>query len=228
MKRLIFTLALSLIIPMAMGAIQIPEPYYNMIRPSVGPLYDTNLVEGLEDLSVYSYTFSVDIDKVKENSEYNGHLYLQIHNPETNSWISTDINTSEDGETDPTRKGVINYRVDSKKFGDPFLGLSKFRFVDANGNALKYANNGESVEFIGPRIIVDLKDEKYKREQGGSYSYSVMARSESTVAIGLRGTMDKSNWVWIGSPIKSGSKAWTALEWKIMPYYKVVEFKIFE
>lgn len=230
MKRLILVLglALSLIIPIAMGALEIPEPSYNAVTPDEGPLYSTKPAIGLEDLSVYSYTYLVDLGKVKESSKSQDPLYLQIYNPETNNWINTSIDASEDGKEHPTMKGVIQYKVDSAKFGDPFLGLSKFRFIDAKGNALKDANNGDPIEFSGPRIVVNLKDEKYKKEPGGSYSYSVLARSEATVAIGLRGTLDRNNWVWIGSPFKSSSEGWTKLEWKNVPYYRVVEFKIFE
>jgi hypothetical protein len=228
MKKIILVLAMGLIIPIAIGALQLPEQYYCAVSPIEGPLYDTRPVEGLEDLSVYSYTFSIDIDKFKKALGYKGHLYLQIYNPETDRWINTGINASKDGVSDLTRKGVINYKIYSSKFGEPFLGQSKLRFVDKNGTALKDENNQESAEFDGPKIIADLKDEKYKRDQAGAYTYSVMARSESMQIIGLRGTLDKGNWVWVGSPLKSNSKTWTELEWKNATYYQVVEFKIFE
>ena len=227
MKRLILALAIGFIIPVVMGALEIPEPIYNAVTPSEGPLYVTKPAIGLEDLYIYSYKYGVDLEKIKQKFMHQSNLHLQIFNPETNNWIDTGINTSKEGIAHPTMKGVVEYKMDASEFGDPFLGLSKFRFVDVEGDALK-ETNGETIEFLGPRIVVNLKDEDYKRQANGLYSYSVWARSESTVAIGLRGTLDKMNWVWIGEPFKSSSKAWTKLEWKNAPYYRVVEFKIFD
>jgi hypothetical protein len=171
--------------------------------------------------------YSVDLDKLKEISRAEDPLFLEVYNPETGIWINTTINTLVDGDTDITRPEIVHYKVNLAELGSPFIGLSRFRFVDAKGNALRDSNNGDAIEFSGPRIVVNLKDENYKRLAGGLYSYSVWARSENTIAIGLRGTTDLSNWVWVGSPFKSSSMGWTKLEWTNAPYYKVVEFKIY-
>jgi hypothetical protein len=230
MKSLIslLVLALSLTAPIAIGALEIPEPLYNAVSPISGPLYATEPAVGLENISVYSYNYSLNIDQIKAASKSNDTLYLQIYNPETNNWIDTGINTAVDGKTYPATSEVVEYKVDSMMFGEPFLGLSKYRFVDAEGNALKDASNGNPIEFSGPRIVLNLKDEEFRRDADGTYSYSVLARSENTTPIGLQGTSDKINWTWIGSPIRSSSKSWTKLEWNNASYYKVVEFKVFE
>jgi hypothetical protein len=227
MERIILILVLGLIITISQAALEIPEPLYSAIDPGEGAIYITKPATGLEDLPVYTYVYSVDLDKLKSISRAEDPLFLEIYNPETEKWINTSINTAVDGDTDATRPEIVLYKVNLTELGSPFLGLSRFRFVDARGNALRDANNGEVIGFSGPRIVVNLKDENYKRLAGGLYSYSVWARSENTITIGLRGTADLSNWVWVGSPLKSSSKGWTKLEWTNAPYYKVVEFKIY-
>ena len=225
--KIILIMALMLITPIAQCALEIPEAAYYSVDPKEGPIYITNPAAGLEDLSVYSYTYSVDMDTLKENAGVEGPLFLEIFNPETGSWINTSINSEVDGSDDLTRIGVVNFKVNLADLSGPFLGLSKFRFVDVRGSPLRDANNGDAFEFSGPNIIVNFKDESYRSLGGGRYAYSVMARSERTVAVGLRTTSDGNNWIWVGTPLKSGSKGWTRLEWNNAPHYRVVEFKIY-
>ncbi|NPV63860.1 MAG: hypothetical protein HPY61_14760 [Methanotrichaceae archaeon] len=227
MKEILLILALGLIISITHAALEISESPYGKVDPENGSIYITKPATGLEDLPVYTYVYSVDLEKLKEISMAEDPLFLEIYNPETGNWINTSINTAVDGDPDITRPEIVHYKVNLAELGSPFLGLSRFRFVDARGNALRDANNGDAIEFSGPRIVVNLKDENYKRLAEGKYSYGVWARSEDTIAIGLRGTTDLSNWVWVGSPLKSSSMGWTKLEWIKMPYYKVIEFKIY-
>ena len=227
MKKITLFLALGLVVSISQAAIEIPESPYGAVDPWEGAVYITKPATGLEDLPIYTYAYSVDLDKLKEISRAEDPLFLEIYNPETEKWINTSINTALDGDTDVTRPEIVHYKVNLAELGSPFLGLSRFRLVDARGNALRDANNGDVIEFSGPRIVVNLKDENYRRLAGGLYSYSVWARSENTITIGLRGTADLSNWVWVGSPLKSSSKGWTKLEWTNAPYYRVVEFKVY-
>jgi hypothetical protein len=223
MKWIVLILATCVTISLAFGAMEIPQVPYNAIDPSEGPMYVTNLAVGLENLYVYMYTFSLDLEQFKDSYKANDPLFLEIYNPETQKWI----NTSIQGTKDLTKK-QFNYRVNFANLGEPFIGSSKFRLVDAKGNAIK-DTNGDAIEYAGPRIVVNLKDENYKRDSQGTYTYSVMARSDEqkTILIGLRGTLDKAKWDWVGTPQTVSSRGWTKLEWKNEPYYKVLEFKIY-
>jgi hypothetical protein len=225
MRWLVSILVFSLIVPMAMGGLVIPPSPFNEVVPKEGSLYITQTtIDRLEDF--YSYTYKVDLKTIKEISKAQDPINLQIYNPETDKWIDTNAN----GTKDSTRLGVYDYRVNFAKLdlGMPFLGTSKYRLVDANGTALKDAN-GYAIEFSGPNIIVNLRDETYaiQKESGKNlYSYGVLARSDRTVPIDIRGTRDGRTWEWYGYPVKSGSRGWTKLEWINAPYFQKMEFAI--
>jgi len=216
MKILIAILAIGLITQVAMGATEIPEPIYGSVIPNEGVTYVSKPA---------TYIYQVDVEKLKENSKSQDPLHLQIYNPETNQWLNTRINTAINGSID--HDGVIDYRVDLAKLSTPFLGLSKFRFVDSKGNALKDVMNGEAIEFIGPKITANFRNESYKRDEAGTNSFSVWVRSYDTIYVCLCGRQsEEDNCEWFGPSIKSTSRGWVRLEWINVPYYRIVEFKI--
>lgn len=215
--RLIFSLGLIMIA--ASGTIKISEPIYGNVTPNEGVTY-------ISEHSIYSY--QIEIEKLKENSKSQDPLYLQIYNPEASLWLNTSINTSNKSiNASKNRDSIINLKIDLAKLTPHFLGLSKFRFVDSKGNALMDRRNGEPIEFIGPNIRANFRNESYKREKSGKYSYSVWVRSYDTIYVGLCGRQsEEDNCEWFGHSIKSNSRGWIKLEWINAPYYRIVEFKI--
>lgn len=231
MKKLIVILALGIFMPMAIGAIEVSGPIYSNVVPDEGSIDVSKPIISDECIPDHSYIYQVDMEKLKKNSRSSDRdpLFLQVYNPETKKWIYTGINTAINGSRDLTHKGVINYKIDLAKLGPSFLGLSRFRFVDLRGNALRDSVDGEPIEFIGPRIVANLRNERYNRVDGSTYSYSVWVRSEDSVVIGLYGMRpNESTWELFNTKLESNSRGWIKLEWKNAPYYKMIDFKVLD
>lgn len=225
MKILIAVLSTCAIIEIALGTLEIPNPIYYNITPNQGAIYESSDSTNNNYLNYYLY--HVNINELKYSSGSKDPLNMQIYNPETSQWLDANINTSTNGSRDRTPEGTISFKVNIYIISTPFVGLSKFRFVDSKGNPLKDAINGNALEFSGPKILSNFKDESYVKEDDGTYTYSVWIRSDDSITVGLHGLRPEIDiWEWCRPNLTSNSWGWTKLEWRKAPFYKIIKFEI--
>jgi len=159
-----------------------------------------------------TYSYEVDIETIGEHKAIL--IELEAFDPVNEDWFSFGTQWYDKSLNTDTLKFVVGQLPFSS-----CLGNLKYRLVSE-----------EHVlgEFIGPEIYVDFKNERYKIEDNGTYTYSVDVWSNDNLSIDLVYSQDGIIW-FQADDLKiynnSSSENWQKMDWNNHPMYRMFKFR---